>query len=75
MFETGDNDLDNFSEMMRSGNDPKKETGGTFQLGPEKPNYSNEPAGFDEQDFESDDEDRDRDPAEPDSDSDSEESD
>ena len=65
MFETRDNDLDNFSEMMY-GNDPC-----SYQLGPDKPGHSNEPAIFDEQDFESDDEDMD--PAEPDSDSDSEE--
>ena len=73
MFETGDNDLDNFSEMT-SGNDPR-----SYQLGPEiPPDLANTPANlnFDEKfgDFfagESDDEDRD--PADPDSDSEAEE--
>ena len=73
MFETGDNDLDNFSEMM-SGNDPR-----SYQLGPEiPPDLVNSPVNlnFDEKfgDFfagESDDEDRD--PADPDSDSEAEE--
>ena len=70
MFETSENDLDNFSAMM-SGNDPR-----SYQLGPEPPewNYGIKPADFDDKfgDFfagESDDEDKD--PAEPDSDSDS----
>ena len=72
MFETGDNDLDNFSEMM-SGNDPK-----SYQLGPEKPewNLGIKPADFDDKFgdfFAGDSDDEDRDPAEPDSDNDSQE--
>jgi hypothetical protein len=76
VFETSENDLDNFSEMM-SGNDPR-----SYQLepepGPEPPewNHGIKPADFDDKfgDFfagESGDEDKD--PAEPDSDSDSQE--
>jgi hypothetical protein len=76
VFETNENDLDNFSEMM-SGNDPR-----SYQLGPEPPewNHGIKPANFDDKfgDFfagESDDEDKDpAEPgAEPDPDSDSQE--
>ena len=44
MFETADNDLDNFSEMM-CGNDPS-----SYQLGPELPewNHGIKPADFDD---------------------------